>query len=391
MTDPNGHLEEHMDCPRCATPHSAAARFCARCGTPLHTDTDRDHHYAAHPDEPVRALALLSTLLPHVSGRRHHLYRYAVVGALIASLLAAAFGVLSVALVCAAIALPAIVLTYLHDYGVWRDEPAIVVGGGFLAALVLGGLLGALQRSWASAEILVVHGPTAPPASQVLELGVVVPVLVLVAVCLAPLLITSRPSFRHPIDAVNVSALSGAALSLGLSVIVQRGAFSHVVVGSTDPARTAFIALTLGFSQPILFAVVAALAVMRMRRAGANLAVGLGSGAMLLIANGIATTMLGSHGSRGIVLTALITAALAAVGLVLVRAELHAGLLADAQRALDTAAPAVRSATSGQVCSHCGAGFDAGATFCQICGTAVAAQQPVSSQSIAAGLAPSAA
>lgn len=382
-----------MDCPRCATPHTAAARFCARCGTPLHTDTDRGNHYAAHPDEPVRALALLSTLLPHVSGRRHHLYRYAVTGALLASVLAAGFGVLSVALVCAAIALPAIVLTYLHDFGVWRDEPAIVIGGGFVVALVLGGLIGALQWHWSAREILAFGNTTTPPTSEVLELGIVIPVLVFVAVCLAPAVITSRPSFRHPIDAVNVSALAGAALSLGLSVVVQHGSFSHVVVGSTDPARTAFIALTLGFSQPILFAAVSALVVMRMRRPGANLPLGLGAGVVLLVVNGIATTLLGSHGSRGIVLTALITAALAAIGLVLVRAELHAGLLADAERALGASIPDARLAVAGQVCSHCGAGFEHGATFCQICGTAVAAQQPVPTQSTSRGgaLAPSAA
>ena len=53
-------------------------------------------------------------------------------------------------------------------------------------------------------------------------------------------------------------ALAGAAFSLGLSVLVQRGAFTHVEATSGDAAHVAFIALTLGFWQPIIFGTAAA-------------------------------------------------------------------------------------------------------------------------------------
>ena len=127
-----------MECPNCSTPHPEAARFCARCGTPLHPGIDRSRHFAAHPEEPVRALAVISTMMPHLSGGRHHIYRAAIAVALVAAALAAAFGSLPIALVLAAIALPAVVLTYMHDHGVWRGEPVTVIAVAFLLSLALG-------------------------------------------------------------------------------------------------------------------------------------------------------------------------------------------------------------------------------------------------------------
>ena len=360
-----------MDCPHCGTPHAAAARFCARCGTPLHPHTIRSSHYAANPDEPVRALALLSTLLPHMTGRRHHLYRNVVLFALLIAFVAAGFGVLSIALIVPALALPAVVLVYLHDHHIWRSEPAIVVGGGFVLALVLGVLVGLLQRHWSDVVILGTQGDQLPPGTQIFELGIVIPVLLFVAVVIGPLAVTSRPNFRHPLDAVNMSSLAGAAASLGFSVVIQHGAFTDVHWDSTDPGRAAFIALTLGFLQPLLFAEGAALATMRVRRANANPALGIVAGLVLIVLYSLATTLLNPYGTRGVVFTAVIAAVLAAVGVLLVRIELHDGLLAEARMALEADSVVQHGAAHGQICGHCGVELGAGAAFCQVCGTAV--------------------
>lgn len=363
-----------MDCPHCGTPHAAAARFCARCGTPLHPHMKRASHYAANPDEPVRALALLSTLLPHLSGRRHHLYRNAVLIALLVAFVAAGFGVLSIALIVPAVALPALVLVYLHDHHIWRSEPAIVIGGGFVLALVLGVLIGLLQNHWSSTAILDLQASKLPPGSQILELGIVIPVLLFIAVAIGPLLITARPAFRHALDAVNMSTLAGAAVSLGFSVVVQHGAFTDVNWDQSDPGRSAFIALTLGFLQPVIFAAAAALAVMRLRRSKANPVVGALAGLVLIVLYALATTLLNPYGTRGVVLTAVIAAFLAAVGVLAMRVELHDSLLQEARAALENDEVLARSATHGQVCTHCGADLGQGAAFCQVCGTAVASQ-----------------
>ena len=360
-----------MDCPHCGTPHAAAARFCARCGTPLHPHTNRANHFAANPDEPVRALALLSTLMPHMSGRRHHLYRNGVLFALLVAFVAAGFGVLSIALIVPAVALPAVVLVYLHDHHIWRNEPAVIIGAGFVLALVLGVVVGLLERHWSETSLLIAQSEHLPPGSQVFELGIVIPVLLFIAIAIGPLAVTSRPNFKHPLDAVNMSTLSGAAVSLGVSVMVQHGAFTNVHWDSADPGRAAFIALTLGFLQPVIFACTSALTVMRVRRPGSNPVIGVIEGLVLVVVYELVTTLLGEYGTRGVVLTAVVAAALAAAGILLVRIELHDGLLAEARSALASDTVVARSATHGQVCGHCGVELSVGAAFCQVCGTAV--------------------
>jgi hypothetical protein len=383
-----------MDCPHCGTPHATAARFCARCGTPLHPHTNRSSHYAANPDEPVRALALLSTLLPHISGRRHHLYRNAVLLALLVAFVAAGFGLLAIALIVPALALPAVVLVYLHDHHIWRSEPAVVVGAGFVLALVLGVLVGLLQRHWSDSVILGTQVDRLPAGSEIFELGIVIPVLLFIAVVIGPLAITSRPNFRHPLDAVNMSSLAGAAASLGFSVVVQHGAFTDVSLDNTDPGRAAFIALTLGFLQPILFAAAAALASIRVRRANANPVLGIVAGLVLIVLYALSATLLNPYGTRGVVLTTVIAAFLAAVGVLLMRIELHDGLLAEARIALEADSVVEHSAVHGQICGHCGVELGAGAAFCQVCGTAVsslaAAPNPPSASTSDTALSPSA-
>jgi zinc-ribbon domain len=362
-----------MDCPNCSTPHSPAARFCARCGTPLHPGIDRDRHFAAHPDEPVRALAVMSTLMPHLAGGRHHAYRLAVELALLAALIAAAFGALSIALVLAAIALPALVLTYIHDHDIWRDEPITLIVVAFLLPLALGVGVGLLEARFAQPALLTAPSHRLAPVAQILELGVVVPVVGFVALMVAPMLVTTRKAFRHPIDAVVACTLSGAALSLGVSVVVQHGAFTRIEATAGDPAHVAFIALTLGFLQPIIFATAAAAAVVPLRAPGSNPVAGLTQGLVLLIVYELVTTLLTPYGTRGIVVTALAALVIAAAGLLASRGSLHKALLADAQAALDGDKAPARAPDTDQVCAHCGAAIGAGAAFCQVCGSATAA------------------
>lgn len=105
------------------------ARFCARYGNPLHSTNGRLWRFAAaHPDQQLRALAVISTLMRHLSGRRHRIHHGAIVLALPAALIAATFGMPSIALILAAIALPAVVLTNVRDHAMWCDEPIAIIG-----------------------------------------------------------------------------------------------------------------------------------------------------------------------------------------------------------------------------------------------------------------------
>jgi hypothetical protein len=274
------------------------------------------------PGKPHHPVTVTGTLMPHTAEGRHHVYHYVIALALLAALLAAAFGSLSIALVLAAVALPAVVLTYIHDHNLWHDEPLTVIAVTFGLSLVLGVGVGFLQTRSLGIALATGHNRL-PPLSSILELGVLVPVVTFVAVLVAPLLVTARAKFRHPMDVVVTCALSGAALSLGLSVVVQHGAFTPMQATAGYPASVAFISLTLGFLQPVIFAAAAAVAVLGLRCAGVNPAVGVVEGLVLLVLYELATTLLVPYGSRGILLTTLASLVLAGAGLWATRTALR--------------------------------------------------------------------
>ena len=278
---------------------------------------------------PRRQVAVIGTLMPHMAAGRHHVYRNVTALALLAALIAAGLGSLPVALVLTAVALPAAVLVYIHDHRLWRDEPLTIIVVAFGLSLLLGVGVGLLETHFIK---LVASGSTGyhlPPVDRILGLGVLVPVAAFLGVVIAPLVVSARSAFRHPMDVVVACSLSGAALSLGLSVVVQHGAFTHIQATAGDPAHVAFISLTLGFLQPIVLATAAMVAVLGLRRLGVSPVAGVLEGLVLVLAYELATTLLQPYGTRGIVLTALVAFALAGAGLSAARDGLHEALLAD--------------------------------------------------------------
>jgi hypothetical protein len=287
---------------------------------------------------PRRQVAVIGTLMPHMAAGRHHVYRNVTALALLAALIAAGLGSLPVALVLTAVALPAVVLVYIHDHRLWHDEPLTIIVVAFGLSLLLGIGVGLLETHFIK---LVATGSTGyhlPPVARILELGVLVPVAVFVAVVIAPLVVSARSAFRHPMDVVVACSLSGAALSLGLSVVIQHGAFTHIQATAGDPAHVAFISLTLGFLQPIVLATAAMMGVLGLRRLGVSPVTGVIEGLVLVLAYELATTLLQPYGTRGIVLTALAAFLLAGAGLAAARDGLHEALLADAGSDADSPA-----------------------------------------------------
>ena len=284
-----------------------------------------------------RPVAVLGTLLPHMHPGRHHVYRDVVALALLTALIAAGFGSLSVALVLTAVALPAAVLVYIHDHRLWHDEPITLIVVAFGLSLLLGVGVGLLETHFIPFVVSGATGYHLPSVARILELGLLVPAVAFVAALISPLIVSMRPAFRHPFDVVVAASLSGSALSLGLSVVVQHGAFTHLQATAGDPAHVAFIALTLGFLQPIVLATAAAVAVLGLRGLGVNPVVGVIQGVALVTAYELATTLLEPDGTRGIVLTALTAFVLAGAGLVAARNGLHAAITADTGAVGDTA------------------------------------------------------
>ena len=281
------------------------------------------------PQGSRRQVAVIGTLMPHLHPGRHHVYRDVTALALLAALIAAGLGSLPVALVLTAVALPAAVLVYIHDHRLWHDEPLTVIVVAFGLSLLLGVGVGLLETRFTKLVGVGSTGYHLPPVPRILELGVLVPVAAFVAVVIPALVVSARSAFRHPMDVVVACSLSGAALSLGLSVVVQHGAFSPIQAAAGDPAHVAFISLTLGFLQPIVLATAAMVAVLGLRRLGVSPVTGVIEGLVLVLAYELATTLLQPYGTRGIVLTALAAFLLAGAGLAAARDGLHAAMFAD--------------------------------------------------------------
>jgi hypothetical protein len=140
---------------------------------------------------------------------------------------------------------------------------------------------------------------------------------------------------------------------------------------SGDPAHVAFIALTLGFLQPIIFATATAIAIIRLREPNTNKPAGIAIGLAIVVVYELAATLLAPYGTKGIVVTTFVALLLAGAGLVGTRQELHNALIAEATLALEGGQVA-RAADVDQVCAHCGAELSEGAAFCTACGTASA-------------------
>jgi hypothetical protein len=87
--------------------------------------------------------------------------------------------------------------------------------------------------------------------------------------------------------------------------------------------------------QPIIVATAAMVGVLGLRGLGVNRLVGVLEGLALVVAYGLATTLLQPYGTRGIVLTAVAAFVLAGVGLAAARNALHAAVVADADTGTD--------------------------------------------------------
>ncbi|HEV2369081.1 MAG TPA: zinc ribbon domain-containing protein [Acidimicrobiales bacterium] len=361
--------EDVVVCVTCSTRSSAVARFCYRCGGVLQQYRERSRHYAAQPTESVRALVLVSTLMPHLSTHRHHVYRVGMAAAVGAAMVAAGFGILPVALICAGVALPGMLLTYFYDHEIWSDEPAIVLGLSVGLAGGLGVALGLIANHFSNSGLLVGVYRSLPSLRQLLNESLLLPLAALVLLLIPPALMTFRPKFRHALDAITIAALGGAAYSLGETLVIQHGAFSSLTVQGTDAARDAFTALTLGFVKPVIYATASSFALLRFRRRRNAQVWGVVISYLLIAVYDAADVALSNYGQQGVVLTFLVAVVLAVAGLRLVRNEAHRKLLDEAAEAAGVELaqePVVQ-------CPNCQLEVPSGANFCLACGTAVAA------------------
>ncbi len=197
---------------------------------------------------PMRA-RLIPTLFPHLPRDSHRSYRLSLVLGTTAVILLAALRVFPVALMAAALLLPLLVVLYLVDINVYRDEPvwalSLTMGWGAAAGIAFGLLALATGPSPAS---VIVNGTSQYLAVQ----GLVLPFCGFFVLLVGPLILLRDQHFNTVLDGVTFGVSAGAAFS-GAQAITYG---AHLIGSGVRPGGAVlpwiWRLLSLGLGMPIV-------------------------------------------------------------------------------------------------------------------------------------------
>ncbi len=230
-------------------------RYCIRCGDPLSDEYSAEGrvearaHFAAAPHEPLRTVALISTLFPQLPRAEMRMFRIAFLAGAGIILVLALLGFYPVALVAAAVLVPLLMVMYVYVVDIYEDEPLTIVGAtmlwGVAAAIIYGLLLRALPSQ---------TGFAAPDSAGILLNGVALPLFEGLLMIAGPLFLLPQRRFNDVLDGATFGASSAVAFA-GTLVIVQ----SLPVLGAGlrpagDPLPWVVQLLSLGVLQPVIAA-----------------------------------------------------------------------------------------------------------------------------------------
>jgi hypothetical protein len=345
-------------------------RFCIRCGHTLDDEyrgeqLRRKGAFAAQPDEPVRTVALVSTLFPQLPRADMHVFRLALLAGAAVMIALAAVGAFPLAVSTAAVIVPMLMVLYLWDVDVYEDEPRIVVG----ATMAWGALMGALAS-------IVIHRLPAAAGTQGLDLpalalgGVGIPLVTGLLMLLGPLVLLRWPRFNDVLDGATFGGASAVAFVGAKLLVDSTSLWGAGLRPGGDSIQWSIKLVSLGIVEPLIAAgtigAVAAAFWLRFRapvadRRGLGLAgnppVALLLGAALLVVAGLARSALGA------VSTLLIELVVAAIALFWLRMVIHFGLLEESREV--EIGPPLRCPNCGHETPH--------HTFCGNCGIALSA------------------
>ena len=330
--------ESEITCRRCGQTVPDAP-FCIRCGEHLHDITGatggrRRGSFAGAPGESVRRVAPFSTLLPQLPHADLDAFRIAFAGGCIALLVLVVVGAYPVALVGAAVLVPALVLMYVYSVDIYEDTPLT----GIASTMVWGAVWGAVF----GLATTVIAGPGARFGGSHLRddilLGVAVPLAGTAVMIAGPLFLMRDRRFNDVVDGATFGVASAVSF-VGAQVIA--GSLDLFAGGGLTPVGEALPwivrILVVAVAQPVVAAGAIGSAVgafwLRYRapirdRAALGAAgrpvVAVVLAAALLVASALATYLPGQLSGVAVQL------ALAAGALVWLRRALHLGLLEEA-------------------------------------------------------------
>ncbi len=339
---PSGVTDEPIDCPRCGASVPATA-FCVRCGASLRateasTPGRRRDSYAAAPGESLTRVALFSTLLPQLPAADLDAFRIAFAGGLVALFALVAVGAFPVALVGAAVLVPALLIIYVYSVDVYEDTPlpvlALTMVWGAVWGIGFGVAIDALSRTTPRLGGTALGGSQ---LSEMLVLGVLVPILGAAVMIAGPLVLMRDRRYNDVVDGATFGVASAVAF-VGAQVIagsIDLFAGGPIPVGEPLPWIARIMAIAVALPVVAAGAIGSTVGAFWLRyrapvrdRAALGLAgrpaVACVMAAALLVAAALAAYL------PGPIVNVVVQLALAAVALLWLRRVLHLGLLEEA-------------------------------------------------------------
>jgi hypothetical protein len=359
-------------CPGCGL-ETPPGNYCVRCGTPLAGEAGhegrprRRAQFAAAPHERVGVPRLVSTLFPQLPRADMWSFRAALGAGVAVVVVLAAFRLLPIALLAAALLVPLLIVLYLHDVDVYEDEPQWAIGLTVVWGAAAGVGVGLLARAVGpTGTALIDRGSTA----HVVTGGVLLPLLGVVLTLAGPLVLLPYRRFNDVLDGATFGAASAAAFAGAEAVVYGVDVLSGGLrpVGEAIPWIWRLLAISVALPVVAMAAVGFAAAALWLRwrapvkdrRALGLLGHPLAAVPMagLLVAGAyVGETFLDAGAWVAWIL------AFDLVALLLLRRAIHVGLLEEsAERPIG---PAI-------VCANCGASTPSH-SFCSNCGIALAA------------------
>lgn len=379
-----------MECPRCGAGLPVVAHFCHICGQDLRTpDESRKKSFAVKPDEPVASFALVSTIMPRGVGQGPQTYRLALTIALVATLAAAIFGALPIAVLLAAFSMPLVYIVYVYDVNQWEDEPIPVTILAFLLTGVLAAGFLVLVRNLFPGQALAGLTEVGPSVGGVLIWALLVPVVGEIIRQIGPLILASRPQFDDLMDGLTFGVISGVAFATADTLVRYWDLLGAGFSGQLDPGVWAPLIFLEGFVKPVLMGTATGLACAEFSGLGEGYdgfsgryfrGLGEAIAANVVYGGGIYLLKFIENPALEVILQLVLALIIVGVLVLRIRNVLHAGLMEAAMEAAarQGVGEAEGVGTTGALafCARCEMPLIAGSAFCTSCGTSTRTAGP---------------